>query len=263
MRGGEPDHASAVMAGMSEPLDRPPRFAHLRSGGSLALFLDFDGTLVDIAPRPDAVILPPGFGTRLEQIANGLGGRLAIVSGRSLSDIDQLAGPLAIPMAGSHGAEVRHSWTVAGSPAEAGFVGELALAATRATDGWPGLLIERKSHGVALHFRAAPQLEADAVQIAGELAQSRDLELRTGKCVVEIVPPGTGKGEAVDLFMKRPPFAGAKPLFIGDDTTDEDGFRAVLAHGGFGVIVGERTATAARYRLPSPDDVWAWLHDDD
>jgi trehalose 6-phosphate phosphatase len=122
-----------------------------------------------------------------------------------------------------------------------------------------GLHFERKAHGAALHYRDAPEREADAHRFADDLAAAHGLAVKAGKCVVELVAPGADKGSAVALLAGRPPFAGACPVFIGDDLTDEDGFAACAQRGGFGIAVGERPATGARYRLGAVSDVYEWL----
>ena len=122
-----------------------------------------------------------------------------------------------------------------------------------------GLLYEHKAHGAALHYRTQPGLEGRAHDFAAELAKTHGLAIKAGKCVVELVWPGADKGGAVDLFMAQSAFAGATPVFIGDDVTDEDGFAACQHHGGFGIAVGERPSAGARYSLETVKDVHAWL----
>ena len=123
----------------------------------------------------------------------------------------------------------------------------------------PGLEYEAKAFGGALHYRAAPELEDAAIAFAERQALLHGLWLKPGKCVVELVNRGADKGGAVRAFMEEEPFAGALPVFVGDDLTDEDGFRAVGELGGFGVIVGARAGTLARHSLESPAKVLEWL----
>lgn len=237
----------------------PPPLGELAGAGPVALFLDFDGTLVEIAPAPDAISVPRALARRLERLSERLGGRLALVSGRSAVDIASHIGAPAIARAGSHGVERLRA---DGSPIGAEPVplpGEIEQAVHDFADARPGARFERKSHGAALHFRAAPELEAEAIAFAEELALRHGLWVKLGKCVVELVQPGADKAGAVRAFMAEEPFAGSLPIFVGDDITDEDGFRAAREMGGFGVIVGARTDTLAKYRLASPAKVHEWL----
>jgi trehalose 6-phosphate phosphatase len=239
-------------------LPAPPPLADLKAGGPVALFLDFDGTLVEIAPTPDSINVPGSLGDRLEVLAASLEHRLALVSGRSIEDIEHHLGSLAVARAGSHGA--------ARQTATGEWLGEAPQPLADdirsrlqefAAD--EGLNYERKPHGAALHFRSAPELEAAAVAFAARLAEGHGLEIKTGKCVVELVHAGANKGDAVFAFMKNPPFAGSRPIFVGDDVTDEDGFRACAEIGGTGILVGERRDSSAQFRLSSVAAVHQWL----
>lgn len=243
----EPDH----------PLPAPPPLAKLLATGPLALFLDFDGTLVEIAGDPDAVAVSDRLGAGLEHLAKRLEGALALVSGRSIDNLHDFLGPLALHLAGSHGADVR---SACGTPLREGQALPAPVAdALGSFASTKGLLYERKAHGGALHYRVRPDLADDAHRFAADLAQAHGLSTKTGKCVVELVWPGADKGGAVDLLAERPPFAGATPVFIGDDVTDEDGFAACTRHGGFGIAVGERPSAGARYSIATVKDVHTWL----
>lgn len=236
----------------------PPDFSELVSERHLALFLDFDGTLVEIASAPDAIAVPPDLSARLSGLAARLDGRLALVTGRSPDDLASYCPFDGIACAGSHGA-VRFS-------AEGGLIGEepeglpaAAIARLREMARAPRLGLEEKTHGVALHFRAAPEQAAAARDVAEAVAREYGLTVKPGKCVIELVRPGADKGGAVRDFMQVAPFAGAMPVFIGDDLTDEDGFAACEALGGWAIVVGDRKPTAARYRLRSVAHVYEWL----
>lgn len=238
-------------------LPAPPSLASLLLDLRLALFLDFDGTLVEIAASPDAVILPQGLARRLEGLNRHLGGALALVTGRSIENLQDFLGPLAVHLAGSHGGDVRAPDGTAlrkGEPVPLPVVEALSRFAIA-----KGLLYERKAHGAALHYRARPELESVACDFAAELANVHGLNTKAGKCVIELVWPGANKGGAVDLLAGRAPFAGALPVFIGDDITDEDGFAACTRLGGFGIAVGERASAGARYHLATVKDVHTWL----
>lgn len=184
---------------------------------------------------------------------------MALVSGRSAADIAEHLGPPEVALAGSHGLE---RLSADGTPLGArptAIPGETAEAIRRFAASHSGLIYEHKSYGAALHYRAALKLEGEAIAFMEQLAASDGLAVKHGKCVVELVQPGADKGAAVQAFMREPAFAGATPIFVGDDITDEDGFRAVKELGGFGVIVGERPSAFARYRLATPAEVHEWL----
>lgn len=235
----------------------PPSLASLLSQGRVALFLDFDGTLVDIAASPDVVTLPQQLPERLERLSRCLGGALALVTGRSIENLQSFLGPLDVHLAGSHGGDVRAPDGTAlrnGTPVPAPVAEALSRFAVAHS-----LLYEGKAHGAALHFRARPELESAARDFAAELASAHGLTTKAGKCVIELVWPGADKGGAVALLAARRPFARALPVFIGDDITDEDGFAACTRLGGFGIAVGERASAAARYHLATVKDVNAWL----
>lgn len=238
-------------------LPAPPSLAGLLAKGPLALFLDFDGTLVEIAAGPDAIAVPRQLATGLQLLATRLGGALALVTGRSIDNLQTFLGPLPLHLAGSHGG---HVLAPGGTPLrEAEPLPAPVTAALGAFAAERGLLFERKAHGGALHYRARPELEGDARSFAGALAADHGLATKDGKCVIELVWPGADKGGAVDLLAGSAPFAGATPVFVGDDVTDEDGFSACNRLGGFGIAVGERASAAARYSLANVKDVHAWL----
>lgn len=242
----------------SDALPNPPPLAALIAGGAIALFLDFDGTLVEIAPAPDAIDVPVDLGRALEILDQKIGNRAALVSGRSLEDIARYLGEVEIARAGSHGAACQWAdgrWL----GAEPKGLSDAVVAQLQgfATD--CGLDYEVKTHGGALHFRSNPGLAEPALTFAREIAASEGLTVKTGKCVVELVQPGADKGSAVHAFMAQEPFAGATPWFIGDDLTDEDGFAACHALGGSSVLVGHRPGSLAQYSLPGVSSVREWL----
>ncbi|WP_225781068.1 trehalose-phosphatase [Xenophilus sp. Marseille-Q4582] len=227
-------------------------------GRDAALFLDFDGTLVAIAETPEAVRVPEGMVPLLIELHDLLEGAVAVVSGRPIDVLDRFLAPLRLPTAGEHGAQRRDAegGLHEQPPADLRRVLDEANAlAARHT----GLLVERKHAAVALHYRLAPQLESLCLDAMGAaVGTDPALELLHGKCVVEIKPAGVNKGIAIDAFLKEAPFAGRRPYFAGDDTTDESGFAVVQARGGLGYKVGEGS-TRAQVRLASPRDVMAWL----
>ncbi len=239
-------------------LASPPTLQELCAAGPLSLFLDFDGTLVEIAATPDGIAVPERLGDALFALATRMEGRLALVSGRAIPDIERHLGPLRVARAGSHGiARELADGTPIGELAEA--LPEDAAGALRAFAAERGFALEEKQHGAALHFRAAPELEPHGLTFAEQLARTHGLEVKRGKSVIELVRPGASKAGAVRAFMELPPFAGSRPVFVGDDITDEDGFAATAAMGGFGILVGERSPTAASYQLAGPAAVHDWL----
>ena len=223
-----------------------------------ALFLDFDGTLVDLADQPDSVLVPHDLVRLLEQLSQQLGGALAIVSGRKLADLDHFLTPLRLPAAAEHGAHHRQadgSQVQAASPDLGAVIRQVKAFA----DSHAGMRAEVKASCVALHYRHAPQLEALARQVMQHAANSHaGLSLLSGKLVFEIKPAHVSKGRAIEHFMQLPPFAGRHPVFAGDDVTDEAGFAAVQALGGIAIKVGSG-ATLAGYRCSNPTAVRHWL----
>jgi len=224
-----------------------------------ALFLDFDGTLADLAPRPDLVQVEPELVGTLRALHTCLDGALAIISGRPVAELDFFLQPLTLPAAGVHGAELRYHGEALFMPPEPGIAPLLprleALVARH-----PGLQLERKSVAVAIHYRQAPELEALVrATVADVLRGAVGLEGLPGKMVVEIKPAGVNKGGAIATFMRMAPFAGRRPLFAGDDVTDEAGFAVARELGGVGVLVGER-ATAATVSVAGPAALRCWLH---
>ena len=182
------------------------------------------------------------------------------LAGRSIAQLDAMLGQHArrFAVAGSHGAERRtpeDGHVAAERPASL----ETAAEALRVYAEANALVYEAKSLGAGLHYRMAPAFEADAVSLAEELARTHGLTLQRGKMMVELRTPGAHKGDSVGAFMAEAPFAGATPVFVGDDITDEDGFVAAEALGGYGVLVGEPRDTAARYRLGDVDAVLDWI----
>lgn len=223
-----------------------------------ALFVDFDGTLADIAPRPDAVTLPAGMVEVLAELRDRLGGALAIVSGRPIAQLDELLAPLQLAAAGVHGAERRSAAGVVTRLRETD-LSQVVARLQALAEQHAGLLVESKPGAVALHYRLAPQCEGLARQaMEAALDDAPGMVLMRGKMVIEMKPADASKGRAIAAFMAEPPFAGRRPLFAGDDSTDESGFDVVQAGGGAGIKVGPG-ATLARHRLHTPAGLRAWL----
>lgn len=238
----------------------PPPPGGLLRGASL--FLDFDGTLVDLAPTPDGVIVGEHLRDLLATLSDRLGGRIAILSGRSVAEIAAFLHPVAIAIGGSHGLELRRIDGGHDAPDRPdGLDGVIDRMKAFAAD-WPGVLVEEKPLGAALHYRGAPEAEAACRRLAHEAAELTGLALQPGKMVFELKPEGGDKGRALGLFMADPLFQGTRPIFLGDDLTDEPGFAAAAAAGGAGILIGEPRETAATWRLDGVEAVLAWLADE-
>lgn len=226
-----------------------------------ALFLDFDGTLVELADTPDAIDVPAGLAPLLERLRQKLEGRLAIVSGRSLNDLKRHLPLHGIAFSGSHGLELqmadgtRLPLSVPIGLEDVRARVEAFAAAT------PGLLVEEKPAGTALHYRLAPAEGPRVDAFMAALARERGLEVQRGAMVVELRPGGATKGDALKAFMTEPEFAGARPLFMGDDLTDEHGFDAAASLDGAGILVGPARESAARFRLGSVSEARRWLRE--
>jgi len=231
----------------------PPRLSE-----SAALYLDFDGTLVDFAPAPDLVQVRSELPALLSSLHARQHGAVAVVSGRRLSEVDHLCCPVVLAGAGVHGAELRPH-----VPGSTQFhvdprADEIAQALRIRFAEDRRVLVEDKGAAVALHFRLAPERAEECIQAMRALARPRALEVLVGNQVVEARVHGFDKGHAIRMLAAQAPFAGRMPIFVGDDRTDEDGFVAVAALGGYGVKVGPGE-TAARYRCESIEAVHIWL----
>lgn len=226
----------------------------------MALFLDFDGTLVELAAAPHEVVLGPGLVPLLTGLSAALGGALGVVSGRPLAEIDWFLAPLLLPGAGLHGLEYRDRPGAA--TASLGENPEIALLRKRLLGqdpGGRGLVLEDKGAALALHFRQRPELGGLAREMLQEAVRDlANLHLVDGKMVVEVKPRHADKGSSVARLMRLHPFSGRRPVFLGDDVTDEDGMKMAARLGGFGIKVGEGT-TSARHRLSDVAAVHTWL----
>jgi trehalose 6-phosphate phosphatase len=224
------------------------------------LFLDFDGTLVDLAATPEAIRVPAELPGLLETLQHCFAGAVAILTGRSLTDLDRHAGTSSCLAAGQHGAEIRSR-----AEGESILMAAPALDAVRDEIGdfaahHPGVLIEDKGASVALHYRAAPA-EEKAVRARAESlvgTSSGALEVIAGKSLYELRPTGVNKGRALRRFLDVAPFVGRKPLVLGDDVTDEAAFEVALESGGSAIKVG-LGASAAPWWLADPEAVRTWL----
>jgi trehalose 6-phosphate phosphatase len=230
----------------------------------IALFLDVDGTLLEIAATPDRVRVPASLRNTLQLSREREGGALALLSGRRLGDIDSLFAPGIFPSSGLHGLEVRLPGGAVVRPPVDPAVLDCArrwLGDLRQQN--RGLLLEDKGIALAMHFRLAPGLAPEIEVIMDEMAAELggDFVVRQGKCVYELMPRGFDERTAIELFMRQPEFAGRTPVYVGDDAFDEAGFQFVNDMGGHTVRVGDLALTAARYRFSNVSTVAAWLRD--
>ena len=230
--------------------------------GNWALFLDIDGTILDIAATPDAVTVPPDLPRSLVDVAAALDGAVALVSGRPVDWIDKLFAPMRLPTAGQHGAELRLVGNgpvrTVSVPAE---LDPVRRRVAKAVADWDGVVLENKSFGIGVHFRLAPHRAVAVRELLESIVTDApgELELLPGKMLFELKTKGPHKGRVVAAFMAVSPFAGRVPVFVGDDRTDEDGFREALSRGGCAVQVGPGASTVASCAVPDPQSLRDWL----
>jgi trehalose 6-phosphate phosphatase len=243
------------------PSVTPPPPPPLRAA-DIALFLDVDGTLLEIEREPGAVHVPDRLCRVLEDLQSGTAGALALVSGRSLHQLDRLFSPLILSAAGLHGLERRNLGVgierAAPDPASFDRAHERLAAFAEATE---GVLLEDKGLTLALHYRNAPEAAAAALAVAEAAVAASEgaLVLLRGKMVLELKPPGVDKGAAIAAFMDEPPFAGRRPVFAGDDVTDEAGFATINELRGISIRIGDGSPTAATYAYENVAAVQTWL----
>jgi trehalose 6-phosphate phosphatase len=244
--------------------DRSSLAANVLAGNPsrYALFLDVDGTLLDIAATPTEVVVPPQLARLLARIGNGLDGALAILTGRQLAEIDALLAPLKLVGGGVHGAELR---TAAGESivrVAMSLPGSLVDQALEIANDMGGIIAEPKGAGLALHYRQAPELKA-VLEARLRLLLSRyadGLVLCPGRKLFEIIPAGHSKGTALETLSKLPTFAGRLPVMIGDDVGDMPALAEAGRLGGFGLRVAGEQFAASSADLHGPSSVLGWLH---
>jgi trehalose 6-phosphate phosphatase len=226
-----------------------------------AILLDIDGTILDIAPTPREVSVPPTLRHTLARLQELTGGALALVSGRLLADIDLIFAPLRLAAVGGHGAELRPVPNAEPQRRAASLSPELRRSLARLTELGPGILVEDKGYSLALHYRLAPELapalQAAVVAICDQVPAGT-VEVLPGKAVVEVKPARVGKASAVVELMRHAPFRGRRPIFIGDDVTDEPVFGVIAQFGGLGFSVG-RIVAGVDGHFSRPEDVRTWL----
>lgn len=220
-----------------------------------ALFLDVDGTLLEIAASPELVVVPPSLPGLLAHLHDQLGGALAIVSGRPLAEIDRLLAPFASSAAGEHGVAVRYDdGTLEEAPAGMAVPESWREALQAAADRWPGVQMEPKPHGVTMHYRLAPDHANDVWRLVRALVSEDHPHFRLlpAREAVEISLRGRSKGSAVERLMGQAMFQGRRPIYIGDDFTDEAGMSMARDLGGVGLRVAESFSG-------DPAQVRSWL----
>ena len=226
-----------------------------------AILLDIDGTILDIAPSPQQVRVPPELRHTLARLDELTGGALALVSGRPLADIDLIFSPLQFAAIGGHGAELRAAAGAEPRVCAAPLSAALKRRLVSITQIGPGIIAEDKGYSLALHYRLAPEkgeeLRAAVAEICAAVPQGT-IEILPGKLVVEIKPAGVNKANAVCDLMRYPPFAGRNPIFIGDDTTDVPVFGIISRFGGLGFSVG-RIVADVNGHFDKPETVRSWL----
>jgi trehalose 6-phosphate phosphatase len=231
--------------------------------GPPALFLDVDGTLLDLAQRPGDVVTPAGLVAALARAERKLGGALALISGRPLEELDCLFAPLRLRASGVHGAELRvnpHAPVVQSTVATE-LPASLWIALTRMLAAFPGTFAENKRYSFAVHYRLTPGAEAPLRAAIMKLVETQPrtaIEVMDAHFAIELKSPGCDKGQAIASFLAMPPFLGRTPIFVGDDATDETGFAVVSARGGFAYSVGELRRGAIG-TFVHPGEVRDWL----
>jgi len=251
--------------GLMTPTQPTQRLPGELKPGDIGLFLDVDGTLLDIAPRPEAVEVRPGLLDDLAAAERRLGGALALVSGRPIAELDRLFAPLRLSASGVHGAELRRRpGGAVASLANGRLGGDTWCALTRLLDEFPGSYAENKEVSFAVHY---PDPGTDTARLKRALSRLMEraaaagtaTRLLAGRAVFEVQLPGFDKGRAIARFLEETPFRGRKPVFVGDDEIDRAGFDAALALGGFAYSVGvEMPGLTGAFA--GPGAVRAWLH---
>jgi trehalose 6-phosphate phosphatase len=226
-----------------------------------AFFLDVDGTLLELASHPDAVVLKPQLTETLDLLRMSINGAIAFISGRSIIDVDNLFKPLRLPIAGQHGLERRdYQNEIHYHKSPNGEMKNARQVLSSFADDNQGILIEDKGISLAVHYRQAPELKNKLDVLLKKLIDrlGDDFHLQQGKMIYEIKPGGKNKGIAIEEYMQESPFRGRIPVFIGDDVTDEDGFRSINKMHGHSIKVGCGNSEA-HWRLPDSDSVLEWL----
>lgn len=243
----------------AEPVNRPP----LPDVGDRhwAWFLDVDGTLLEIEKHPDLVSADRGLLRLLKRLNRACDGAVALISGRSLAQLETIFDPLTLAAGASHGLELRApDGTVRhmGQPIPEDVIACIAGFVAR----HEGLLLERKTRSLSVHYRERPELQDEVLRTLEDIhsGMRAGFRLLRGKMVVELTPAAADKGSAIKAFMQMPPFKGRKPVFVGDDVTDEDGFAAINEMGGLSVRIGRAPGSGAHWHFANIAELRDWLH---
>ena len=251
-------HTGIEISGLTMDIAAPPLISDL---STRAILLDIDGTLLDIAPSPRQVWVPTGLRGLLTRLTELTCGALALVSGRSINDIDLIFSPLQLPAIGVHGAEMRISGDAEVQARVAPLSKTLKRRLATVNELGPGILVEDKGYSLALHYRLAADKGPAVLAAVGAICSTMPeeaVEILPGKLVVDIKPAGINKGSAVSELMQHPPFRSRKPIFIGDDTTDVPVFRIIPEFGGKAYSVGGIAAKVDGH-FDTPETVRSWL----
>jgi trehalose 6-phosphate phosphatase len=228
-------------------------------GAGDALFLDLDGTIAPIEATPGRVGPSARRSRLLQSMGRELGGALAILSGRTIEDVDRIVDLPSTAVGAVHGLVRRDAEGAVAEVDAAPGVVEARRQLEPLARSQPGVLIEDKGHAVAVHYRSAPQAGPAVLEACRDISGLTGLALQEGHMVCELRTPGPSKGDALGAFMSELPFAGRRPVMVGDDLTDEHAFVAAAELGGFGVLVGPGRDTAAQFGLPTVEAVLRWL----
>ena len=226
-----------------------------------AFFFDFDGTLAEIAERPEDVEVTEAARATIEALRSATQGAVAIITGRDIASIDHFLDPVHLPVAGVHGLTRRDANGQLHAPEiDTAALASIETALEPLVNGKSGLILERKHGAVALHYRKRPELEGECLTAMEDAARrASNITIRRGKMVIEAIGHSSNKGTAIGSFLGEVPFSGRVPVFAGDDLTDEDGFAFVNAQGGISIKVGSGD-TKARYRVEDREGLIDWLN---
>lgn len=238
------------------------RIIKLLSQNKLAVFLDIDGTLIPYANHPNNIIVPKNLKYLLYNLRNKLNGALALISGRMVQDIQNIINPLKLSVSGIHGLEytnnhgqyLRNNNNIEPIPLD------IYMRLYTFSKNYPGSMIEKKNISVALHYRNAPGIEKKATSVINRIISGSNLKLLKGNKVLELVPKNSNKGKAINFFMNKQPFLNKIPVFIGDDVTDEYGFKSVNNLGGYSIKVGYQSNTLANFFIKDTISVLRFLN---
>ena len=226
---------------------------------AISLFLDIDGTLAEFKRLPGEVVPTARRTGLLKALCERLAGRVALISGRTLADVDRITEGVVLAASGVHGLERRGASGHLQSCEPHHGIAHAREVFSALVETHPTLVIEDKRLGLVLHYRTAPELDDLANAAAARVAEASGLALQRGDMMAEVRTPGADKGDALRAFMAEAPFLGFAPIYVGDDLTDEHAFDAAQSLGGYGVLVGAPRKTSARYRLEDVEAVLSWL----